>query len=200
MSDVSLAFYRAIKQSSRCMVCGSVEHLQMHHILPAHKVSEIIKIAKTGDLPATVAELQKTIPVCEFDHKRIHKGQLRGWLDGHFDNSKPSTAEYAYQYSPYLNWLARKRPEVMLQFYRDYIEKNHRALWPIFNSAGIALPPSLRLRVVTDDVRTIVASEQNNRAFQVLPFPHTNARHPMATSSDQKAGMADTGPDTPPAL
>lgn len=180
------------------MVCGSAEHLNFHHIRPVDKITEILKVARHGDMVATVNEIQKTIPVCEFDHKRIHKGQLRGWLDGQFDNGKPSTAEYAYQYSPYLNWLARKRPEVMMEFYRDYIEKNHRALWPVFNSAGIALPPSLRLAVVTDDAKATVASEQSNRASQVVPFPHTNARRPMAIGSNQKVGMADT--DAPPAL
>lgn len=148
MSEIAIVFYKHIKHNSRCMVCGSVEHVTFHHIAPRDKVTEIFKVAVHGDLPATVEEIQKTVPICEHDHKRIHKGNLRGWLDGHFDNGKPSTAEYAMQYSPYLNWLARKRPEVMLSFYRNYIEKNHRALWPIFNSAGLGIARNPRLEVL----------------------------------------------------
>lgn len=150
MSELALQFYKHTKHHSKCMVCGSAEHLNFHHIRPADKITEILKVARYGDMVATVAELQKTIPICEHDHKRIHRGQLRGWLDGHFDNGEPSTGQYAYQYSPYLNWFARKRPEVMMEFYRDYIEKNHGALWPIFNAAGLPLPKSLRLASVSD--------------------------------------------------
>lgn len=151
MSELAMIFYKHVKHHSKCMVCGSVEHLNMHHIAPADKITEILKIARHGDMVATIAEIQKTIPVCEFDHRRIHRGQLKGWLDGYFDNGKLSTAENAYKYSPYLNWFASKRPEVMFEFYRNYIEKNHRALWPVFNAAGICLPKHLRLALVVNE-------------------------------------------------
>lgn len=175
MSELATQFYKHTKHNSRCMVCGSVEHLNFHHIKPADKVTEILKVARWGDLPATISELNKTIPVCEHDHKRIHKGNLRGWLDGHFDNGKPSTAEYAMQYSPYLNWLARKRPEVMLQFYRNYIEKNHRALWPIFNSAGLGIARNPRLAVLDTGPGVTANNAPGNKVGQ--PLPPRNTTH-----------------------
>lgn len=170
------------------MVCGSAEHITFHHIRPAEKVTEIFKVAVYGDLPATIAELQKTIPICEFDHKRIHKGNLKGWLDGHFDNGKPSTAEHAYQYSPYLNWLALKRPEVMMEFYRDYIEKNHTALWPIFNDAGLALPRSSRLALVSGE-HTPWHHVHGNTNFQAAQAQNTNRRQ-SANDSIRDPGVA----------
>lgn len=165
MSELAIIFYKHVKHNSKCMVCGSAECLNFHHIRPADKTMEILKIARHGDLPSTIAELEKCIPVCEFDHKRIHKGQLQGWLDGHFDNGRPSHAAHAMQYAPYLQWLARKRPEVMLQFYRDYIEKNHRALWPVFNAAGIALPRNQRLILASGQHRQAANDEDSTPAL-----------------------------------
>lgn len=137
MTELAIRFHQHVKAHSRCMVCGSFEHITFHHIKPVDKFSEVCKIARTGDLTATVNELNKTIPICEMDHTRIHRGKLVGWLDGHYDNGGASHGQFAYQYSPYLNWLARKRPHVFREFHHKYISPNQQALAPIFNDAGI---------------------------------------------------------------
>lgn len=196
MSELAMVFYKHVKHNSHCMVCGSAEHVTFHHIKPADKVTEILKVARWGDMVATVSELNKTIPICEHDHQRIHKGNLRGWLDGHFDNGRPSTAEYAYQYSPYLNWLARKRPEVMLQFYRDYMEKNHRALWPVFNAAGIALPRSQRLVVVEAEC-TQAQDALGSTGGQVASLPRTTSRQRPTGIRNQAAANDEHGYEQP---
>jgi hypothetical protein len=141
VSDLATRFHQHVKANSKCMVCGSFEHITFHHIKPADKFSEVCKIARTGDLTATVNELNKTIPICEMDHTRIHRGRLSGWLDGQFDNGGVSTGQFAYQYSPYLNWLAKKRPQVFKDFYERYIEPNNKSLAPLFNAAGVCLFP-----------------------------------------------------------
>jgi hypothetical protein len=139
MTELAMKFHQHVKANSRCMVCGSFEHITFHHIKPADKFSEVCKVARTGDLTATVNELNKTIPICEMDHTRIHRGKLSGWLDGHFDNGAASHGQFAYQYSPYLNWLARKRPQVFREFHHKYIRSNQQALAPIFNIVGATI-------------------------------------------------------------
>jgi len=136
MSELALIFYKHIKHNSRCMVCSSNEHLNFHHVKPADKLSEIFKVTNMGDLDMTIAEMQKTIPLCEFDHRRVHTGRLNGWLDGHFDNGKPSSAHLAMQYTPYITWLAKRKPHIVVDFYRDYVDKNHRALMGVFADAA----------------------------------------------------------------
>lgn len=151
MSEIALAFYKHIKHNSKCMVCGSTEHLNFHHIKPVDKITEIFKLVSCGDLTATVTEMNKCIPLCEFDHRRVHQGKLHGWLDGHYDNGKQSVGHLAYQYAPYLNWLGRRKPQVIKSFYRENIERNHLALWPIFNATALKPPPRLLLRAVQNE-------------------------------------------------
>ena len=139
MTELAMKFHQHVKLNSRCMICGSFEHITFHHIKPADKFAEICKISRMGDLPAVIREFNKTIPICELDHRRIHQGKLSGWLDGKFDNGKPSKGHFAYQYSPYLHWLAKKRPQVYRDFYERYIQPNHRVLSPLFNAAGFPL-------------------------------------------------------------
>lgn len=141
MTELAMRFHQHVKANSKCMVCGSFEHITFHHIKPVDKITEICKIARTGDLTATVLEMNKTIPICEMDHTRIHRGKLVGWLDGAYDNGTLSTGQFAYQYSPYLNWLAKKRPQVFKDFYERYIQPNNKALAPLFNAAGVCLFP-----------------------------------------------------------
>lgn len=162
MSEIALQFYKHIKHNSKCMVCGSNEHLNFHHVKPADKITEIFKIVSQGDLQATVEEMQKCVPLCEFDHKRVHQGKLHGWLDGYYDNGKPSNARLAYQYAPYLNWIARKKPQVLVEFYRDHIERNHSALWPIFNSNSLPVP---RRRLLKPVVINQIASNDSKLAI-----------------------------------
>jgi hypothetical protein len=108
-------------------------NIQFHHIFPAEKVSEVHKIAKSGDLKATIAELDKCLPVCDPDHRAIHKGLRRGWLSGQFDNGKPSDALLALPYMPYLPWLAKQKPRVFQEFYRQNVQSAHDVLWPFIS-------------------------------------------------------------------
>jgi hypothetical protein len=187
MSELAYDFYQAIKNNSKCMVCGSPDHLNFHHVTPADKVTEIIKIIRMGDLPGSVAELQKTIPVCEDDHRRIHKGQLKGWLNGQFNSGQPSTAEHAKQYMPYVNWFVRKRPWVVMQFCVDNIDRNRAGLGLIFNACGIALPEHLRLSLASVS-GTPDRSEHGSTVIQLPLFPRTSDRrnptgsHPRAAA------------------
>lgn len=133
MSELALQFYKHVKHNSHCLICLSSYNLNFHHVEPAQKVSEVFKVAKNGDLAATIAELQKCVPVCDPDHRAIHRGLRRGWLAGQFDNGKPSDATHALPYMPYLSWLARQKPRVFSEFYRDNIQSAHNIMWPFIS-------------------------------------------------------------------
>lgn len=145
MSELSLIFCKVVKHNSKCMVCGSSENLQWHHWDRKEKVDTIHRIAKSNNLQAVIAELNKCIPVCDYDHKRIHKGHLDGWMRGEFDNGKPSSDRYAAMYSPYLSWFAKRKPHILLDFHREHIEPQHLSLLGLFNieALGAARKPVL---------------------------------------------------------
>lgn len=143
MSELALVFYKTIKHNSNCLICGSSYNIQFHHCEPEQKISEIFKIAKGGDLRATIEEMQKCVPVCDPDHRAIHRGLRRGWLKGEFDNGRPSHAIEALPYMPYLNWLSKRKPQVFVDFYRQNIEAAHNVVWPFLSD--INHNPRLRL-------------------------------------------------------
>lgn len=142
MSELSILFYKTVKHNSACMICGTNNNLQFHHVEPADKISEVHKIAKNNDLATTIAEMNKCLPICDSDHRGIHKGLRRGWLKGHFDNGKPSNALFALPYLPYLPWFAKQKPHVIFEFYRHNVEASHNAVWPLLGGTGT---PRLRL-------------------------------------------------------
>ena len=160
MSDLAMDFYRAVKHHSSCLICGG-PGVQFHHCRPVDKIAEIHKIAKHGDLTSTIDEMQKCVTLCDAHHRAVHRGVIPGWLDGHHDNGKPSTAFAAAPFMPYLVWFGRKHPHVLKRFHRDYIDRDHRALWPVFNAAGIALPKSQRLVLVGDSERRAHSGPDN---------------------------------------
>jgi hypothetical protein len=144
MSELGLIFYKTVKHHSHCLLCHSTYNLQFHHVEPDQKVSEVFKIASAGDLAATIRELNKCVPLCDPDHKAVHKGLIKGWLKGQFENGRQSDALHALPYMPYLNWMSRQKPKIFHDFYRDNIQSAHNVIWPFISDK----PKSPRLRLV----------------------------------------------------
>lgn len=91
-----------MKEASYCVICGE-KNIQFHHCNPAEKVSEIGKLARLGNLPLLRAEFAKVIPLCEAHHRGTHRGHIQGYMNGTFDNGKPSSDHHALRFMP---WLA----------------------------------------------------------------------------------------------
>jgi hypothetical protein len=160
MSDLATVFYKTIKHNSSCVICKSPQ-IQFHHVLREEKIDEVGKIAKMGDLAATIQEVQKCLPVCQPHHTAIHKGIIPGYLRGNYDNGRRGDDSAAQQFMPYLNWFARKKKHILLEFYRDHIDREHQALWPVFNAAGLALPRSPRLALASGQCRQAANDEDS---------------------------------------
>lgn len=144
MSEIAMVFYKIVKHNSYCLICGS-PNVQFHHCTPAEKINEIHKVAKTGDLAACIDELQKCVPLCDPHHRGVHRGVIQGWLDGHHDNGRPSTAFAAAKFRPYVTWFGRAHPHIIKRFYRDYIDREHQAISAVFNQCGLPFPKTRRL-------------------------------------------------------
>ena len=126
MSELATVFYKVVKHHSNCLLCKA-PNPQFHHVKPADKLSEVFKIASNGDLGATIDEINKCVPLCDPHHKSVHRGTIPGWLDGKYDNGGASHAFAADQYRPYVQYFASRHPQIILRFYRDYIEREHVA-------------------------------------------------------------------------
>lgn len=147
MSDIAVVFYKIVKHHSKCLICGS-PNTQFHHVCPKQKLSEVFRVASNGDLFACMEELNKCVPLCDPHHRGVHKGTIPGWLDGKHDNGTTSQAFAARQHMPYLGHFARRHPQVVLQFYRDYIEREHLAIAPLLSALGQDIPKNLRMGIV----------------------------------------------------
>jgi hypothetical protein len=147
MSELAVVFYKTIKHNSCCVICQASSP-QFHHVLRSEKIAEVHKVAKMGDLQATIDEFQKCIPLCQVHHTAVHKGVIPGYLRGEYDNGRRADDSAAQQYMPYLGWFARRKKHVLLEFYRDQVERNHGALAPIFSAAGLCQPRTPRLSLV----------------------------------------------------
>lgn len=143
MGDLSVAFYKTIKLHSKCVICKNPS-IQWHHVSPKHKIDEVAKVAHRGDLTAVMAELNKCIPLCQVHHTGVHKGVIPGYLDGKYDKGGIGFDDYARPFMPYLNFFARRHRRVLLDFYVDHIEREHRAYLPVLQSIGFKLPHTLK--------------------------------------------------------
>lgn len=130
MSELAVIFYKAVKHNSHCVICKG-PGVQWHHVRPADKINEVCKVAKHGDLTATVQELDKCIPLCQVHHSAVHKGIIPGYLDGRHDNGLPSFSWAAQPYMPYTRWFARRKQRVIREFVNDYIDRDRAAVAPL---------------------------------------------------------------------
>lgn len=105
--DLCMAFYRAVKERSRCIVPKCKCHdTQMHHVHPRDKIAEIIKLVRLGDFSLVVAEFNKCIPLCDKHHRQVHTGARTGYLVGQFDNHIPTYDDKkARKFMPYLSHI-----------------------------------------------------------------------------------------------
>lgn len=103
--DLCIAFYKAVKRRSFCLICHDTDNIEFHHISPADKLSEVTKVAKLGNLDLLKAEFNKTLPLCSRDHKAVHAGRIKGWLFGRTIHGKPSDAREAVKFMPFLDKL-----------------------------------------------------------------------------------------------
>lgn len=97
-------FYRAVKDKSCCLICGNTK-TQMHHVSPAEKVSEIGKIAQTGNMGLLRHEFSKVVPLCDACHRAVHKGKIAGWMNGVTNYGKLSNDRVARRYMPFLEYI-----------------------------------------------------------------------------------------------
>ena len=125
MSDVGIAFYKAIKRNSSCLVCQAPE-VTFHHVTPSEKLDNVGKIAQRGGLIDLVAEFNKCVPLCWTHHKEVHTGLRQGWLNGLTDRGLQSHHLIAQRYMPYVTWFNRRNPlplENVKKYYVDDVEK-----------------------------------------------------------------------------
>ena len=144
MPELAHAFYKAVKNDSRCLVCD-YQGVQFHHVKPENKISEMRRIAMTGDLKATIEELNKCVPLCHVHHLAVHKGVIGGWLDGRYENGSKSMDYKAQEFMPYLGYLAKIRPHVFTRFYTEHVEREQKTIAALFNDVGIAIPNGERV-------------------------------------------------------
>lgn len=154
MSELAIVFYKIVKHNSKCLICGSPS-IQMHHVCPKEKISEVFRIASSGDLKSTIREINKCVPLCDPDHRAVHKGIIPGWMEGPYDGGHGfSKAFAAEKYRPYLQYFSKRHPQTILRFYDEYIHREHDALFPLIDGLGRDIPKSLRMKLVGErDVR-----------------------------------------------
>jgi hypothetical protein len=114
MTNLCLDFYMAVKPHMRCCICHRKDGVQLHHVRPADKISEVIKVAKCGIFTDLIDEFNKCVGVCDEHHREIHRGVRQGWLDGKYDNGKASHAMIARQFMPYLDWISLKESGIQV--------------------------------------------------------------------------------------
>ncbi len=124
MSHIAVAFYKAVKHNSSCLICTSKDGLAFHHVNPEQKLAEVGKIAQMGNLPQLVDELNKCVPLCWTHHREVHKGLRKGWLEGLDDKGRPSDSTIAKRYMPYVPFFIRQNPTVLRKIYNSYIAAN----------------------------------------------------------------------------
>ena len=110
--DLCQAFYLAVKRQSFCLICRSPE-VQFHHVFPEHKIAEVCKVAKLGNMNLLIDEFNKVVPLCEPDHRAVHRGRIKGWLFGRTVHGAPSHANEAVKHMPFLERI--EMPERDLQ-------------------------------------------------------------------------------------
>jgi hypothetical protein len=131
MSDVGVAFYKAVKQTSNCLVCHTHRDLTFHHVEPAKKLSEVHKVARNGGLFTLMAEFNKCVPLCWEHHAEVHKGMRPGWLLGLTNQDKQSHSLIAQRFMPYIPyWAARNQP-VVARLYQDHVTDGHNVIGPL---------------------------------------------------------------------
>lgn len=182
MSELSLVFYKVIKHHSHCLICNAPQ-IQMHHVAPREKISEVYKIAANGDMAATINEINKCVPLCDPHHRAVHKGNIPGWLDGKHDNGRSSDSFMVQQYRPYLVWFGKHHPHILKRFHRDYVEREHMALSGLFNQCGIALPRSFRLAVLDTGPGEIANDVPGNTGDREWP-PRSTTRLSLVANNN----------------
>ena len=121
MSDVGIAFYKAVKHNSHCLVCEAKE-VTFHHVNPQEKLTTVSKIAHHGGLIDLINEFNKCVPLCWTHHKEVHVGFRRGWLNGITEKGDRSHDLVAKKYMPYISWFNNKYPLVLKEVRKNYVE------------------------------------------------------------------------------
>jgi hypothetical protein len=121
MSDLSVAFYKAVKRNSHCLVCDTKESVTFHHVEPDKKTAELGKMAHRGSLINLIDEFNKCVPLCWAHHKEVHNGQRIGWLNGLDDKGKISHPLIAQRYMPYIPFFIKRNPHPIREVYQTYI-------------------------------------------------------------------------------
>lgn len=110
-SKLTWEFYLAVKDMSYCVICG-VAHTQMHHCRPADKITEVGRIARLGNMDLLRHEINKTIPLCDAHHRAVHRGRISGYMDGAYDDGRPSRGHLAARFMPWLEVIGEPVLEV----------------------------------------------------------------------------------------
>ncbi len=108
-SSLTWAFYQAVKERSFCLICNTPDH-QFHHTRPAHKIAEIGKLARLGNMDLLKHEFEKVVPLCDVHHRGVHRGHIDGWMDGVNDKGKLSNDHKARRFMPWLEVIGE--PEI----------------------------------------------------------------------------------------
>jgi hypothetical protein len=137
LSELSTVFYKTVKHHSTCLICGTAKDIQFHHVCPSDKIAEVSKVAKANELRATIEEMNKCVPLCDVHHKAVHRGLRHGWLSGQFDNGQASYPDQAARFMPYLPWFFHKNPTVLINFYRNMVDRDVQATRQLMIEAGI---------------------------------------------------------------
>jgi hypothetical protein len=121
MSDVGIAFYKAVKCHSVCLVCKDPQ-VTFHHVTPAEKLDTVGRIAMSGRLIDLVEEFNKCVPLCWTHHKQVHTGFRNGWMNGWTNRGKQSHHLIAQRYMPYIPFFNRQNPLVLEQVRKIYVD------------------------------------------------------------------------------
>lgn len=119
-NEASVAFYKAVKAKAFCCICNTKDEVQLHHVRPLEKVSEVIKIAHMGNMGMLIAEFNKCVGLCDTHHRHVHEGRIQGWMWGRFNNGRESHGMRAGQYMPYLDVLGIRPVETFVLPRRAY--------------------------------------------------------------------------------
>lgn len=101
-------WYKAVKESTNCLNCGSDDRIDFHHVDPKSKRSTVFNLV-VNDKPKHIIELEmrKCVPLCKECHIGVHDGVIQGWLKDRFN-----TDAKARQYMPFIPFRTKRRIQV----------------------------------------------------------------------------------------
>lgn len=62
-----------------CTVCGSTHNIEMHHLRKVANIRSLFKVEGQTSSKLISAMNRKQIPLCNFHHKELHRGNLNYW-------------------------------------------------------------------------------------------------------------------------